>query len=214
MADLKEVQAAIMRDFADAVAKIPQPKAGYAAAQHYAAKVGRALTAAMRKHIGADVLVDGMLTKEAAGALVKDPLSRGWEIVSSATAEIQTALNKRAGVSIRGATAAVNKGRVDGMVGLMTGDEYQKLTPMLGQCADNIMRASVDTTAWRNAAINSGVGLEMTVERIPDEGACEWCLERAGVFNYDEVKDRGSPVWERHRDCGCIITTSVRRSRR
>lgn len=213
-ADLKAIQDAIIRDFTEAVAKIPKPKTGYASAQHYAARVGKALDTAFRKHIGDDVLIDGFLTKDAAKLLVREPLTRGWDIVSAATADVQTALNEAAKVNIRGVTTKVNKRRVDGMVGVMSEDKFEKTSRLLPSCTDNIMRAAVDTTAWRNASINSEVGLEMTVERIPDATACDWCQERAGVYPYEAVKEFGSDVWQRHRDCGCVITTSVRRSRR
>lgn len=59
-----------------------------------------------------------------------------------------------------------------------------------------------------NAKIRSEAGIPQYVVREYDgvglkAGECNWCMERAGTWSYEEAKDNG--VFERHPGCGCTI---------
>ena len=61
-----------------------------------------------------------------------------------------------------------------------------------------------------NAQLREDLGLrEMVVRQYDDVGlhngkdTCEWCLQRAGTWDYSEARENG--VFERHPACGCTI---------
>ena len=61
-----------------------------------------------------------------------------------------------------------------------------------------------------NAQLRAELGLETTVVRVYDgvglkggKEPCQWCMDREGVWTYDEAISNG--VFERHPGCGCTI---------
>lgn len=208
MADVEEVKTKILTELAEAVQQLKKPTTA-SGAQLYASQVAKALRSICRRNIGTDVLTDGFLTKDVASALIKDPLGEGWRIVAEATGEMQTAANLSAGVHIRATAAAPSKSRLKGMVTLASEGTYAEQQVKLYQCFDNVMRSAADSTIKYNASALSDAGIKSKVIRTADSGACEWCLGLAGVYDYDDVKVRGSDVWRRHLDCGCTIETII-----
>lgn len=205
------VKSNIMRDFRAAVRELKAPSDNIAAAQRYAQQVGHAMVEAFRKNIGDDVLIDGFLPKDAANALIRDPIIEGWKLITGKTAEIQTAINAQDGLHIRALQAGVSKSRVNGMATLASSDSFERARVKVFQATPNVMRAAVDHTIRRNFTAMAEAGVEVTVVRIPDANACPWCQDRAGTYAYDDVK-RGGDVWQRHLDCGCIIETRTGKS--
>lgn len=209
MADVNEVKDAIMRDFMTAYRRIPRPAGQVKAAQNYAARIAQALVAAFRKHVGPDVMTDGMITPETAQALVVDPLATGWRLVAGEAAKIQTKLNEDDGYSIRSSGANPDENRLEGMVSLVSSKPYEEVEPKFYQCFDNIMRASVDYTLLKTAHIFEDVGIKAKVRRTTDAGACKWCQERAGTYDIDDEE-----AWARHLDCGCNIEVVAEKGRK
>lgn len=83
---------------------------------------------------------------------------------------------------------------------------------------DNALTDPVITTARKfyddflrsNSDIRSGLGFNTVVVREYDgvglhdgRTPCEWCMSRAGTYDYDEARALG--VFERHPGCGCSI---------
>lgn len=71
-------------------------------------------------------------------------------------------------------------------------------------------RRSVDDTESINADASNNLGLETTVVRKYDgiglhdgKDPCQWCINKAGSWTYDDAKANG--VWARHEGCGCTI---------
>lgn len=213
---LDMVKGQIQRDFEAAVRKIPKPTDTIAGAQRYAQAVGDAMVRAFRENIGDDILVDGFLTPEMAEELVRNPMINGWKLVTSKTAEIQTAINGREGYHVRAMLAKTDESRVSGMVTLASEKPFAEVSTKFYQAVPNLMRSSVDKTVRQNFTALHDVGVPVEVVRIPDAGACKWCqdIAKAGPYNYDDVK-RGGEVWLRHLDCGCVIETRIgKRSQR
>ena len=212
MADIAAVRQKILQEFEQALKKYPKPRTA-SGAQNYAHQVGAALRLICKRNIGEDVLTDGFLTPEAAEALIRDPLSAGWKIVAEATGEMQTKLNISSGYHVRATPAPVNQSRVNGMVSLASGEEFDQVETKVFQCYDNIMRSSVDATIRRNFTDLHDAGVKVEVVRTyMGDGHCDWCARRAGTYDYDDVA-HGGEVWERHLDCNCLIETRVGKQR-
>lgn len=71
-------------------------------------------------------------------------------------------------------------------------------------------RKFYDDFQKRNAELRTELGFrEVIVRQYDDVGLryrtidCEWCLQRAGTWDYAEAKDNG--VFERHVGCNCTI---------
>ena len=69
----------------------------------------------------------------------------------------------------------------------------------------NYSHSVVDTSIKDNADFQWKSGYEATVTRTPDSGACVWCVEQAGEYDYSKVRETGNSVWGRHVNCGCEI---------
>ena len=203
------VKGDIQRDFERALKKIKKPADTIAGAQDYAQAVGDALVEAFRKNIGEDILVDGFLTPDLAEALIKDPMIAGWRFVTSKTADIQTAINNRAGYSIRALLAKTDERRVDGMVTLASEKPFAEVSTKFYQATPNVMRAAVDKTVEQNFINMAKAGVPVEVVRIPEGNCCDWCdgMAKAGPYKYSDVHETGNDVWGRHLDCKCIIET-------
>lgn len=201
------VKSNIMRDFRAAVRELKAPADNIAAAQRYAQQVGQAMVDAFRKNIGDDVLIDGFLPKDAANALIRDPIIEGWKLITGKTAEIQTAINNQDGMHIRALQADVNNSRVNGMAALASSDTFEKVSVKVYQATPNVMRAAADKTVEKNFITLAESGVDVEVVRIPDAKACPWCMALAGTYKYTDVKEKGNDVWRRHLDCECIIET-------
>ena len=210
------IKSNIMRDFRAAVRELKAPADNIAAAQRYAQQVGQAMVEAFRKNIGDDVLIDGFLTKDAANALIRDPIIEGWKLITGKTAEIQTAINAQDGLHIRALQAGVSKSRVNGMATLASSDKFEKISVKVYQATPNVMRAAVDKTVQKNFTSMAEAGVDIQVVRTTSGKCCEWCegIALAGPYDYDDVK-RGGEVWQRHLDCNCVIETRIgKRSQR
>ena len=49
------------------------------------------------------------------------------------------------------------------------------------------------------------MGYKPVIVRRASFGCCKWCRGLAGVYNYDEVKDKGNDVFRRHANCRCQV---------
>ena len=75
---------------------------------------------------------------------------------------------------------------------------------------------AVDDAIRENVEISESVGMETVVIREYDgvgvhdgKTPCQWCLDRAGSWSYEDAQANG--VWERHEGCGCTITYKTKK---
>ncbi len=87
----------------------------------------------------------------------------------------------------------------------------QAIQPQINQVISNWLLKTVDDAIRKNVEISESVGMETVVIREYDgvgvhdgKTPCQWCLDRAGSWSYEDAQANG--VWERHEGCGCTIT--------
>lgn len=76
----------------------------------------------------------------------------------------------------------------------------------LGEPVVNNVQAFYDEHVRANAEARFHAGLGPVIVRTAAPGCCNWCASRAGVYEYESVKDKGNEVFRRHKFCRCTVT--------
>lgn len=185
--------------------KIASGKATYADAYAYARESGRIMTGSMKKHIP-EVLTDGKLFREAAEKVIGEPMRINGKKVSKTAAEIQTGINEQAGIGMNGIEVGLNDDQITGIItGIANAESYDQGSGRMFDQVENFMEGVVDDAVRENADFQYRAGLDPKVIRTAAGKCCTWCSNLAGVYNYEDVRDKGNDVWRRHRDCHCVI---------
>jgi hypothetical protein len=88
-------------------------------------------------------------------------------------------------------------------------DNFEDSLYMLDEpVVQNLLKVVTDTM-HENLQVQSNFGLDPTVVRTAESGACPWCRRLSGTYDYADVSERGNDVWRRHNDCRCEITYNM-----
>ena len=177
-------------------------KCSYKEASRYSEVVGEILAGTLRKNVTSDVLPDGKMYYNIAKRLLDESMGYNHQLISSIAAEVQTKLNKNAGINIKGLPARLNQGKIDGLVELVTSGKRDISKGEIQEEIINFSQSVVDDTIKANAAFHYKAGLEPKIIRKSTGHCCDWCEEVAGIYEYPDVpKD----VYRRHRFCRCTV---------
>lgn len=94
--------------------------------------------------------------------------------------------------------------RIDGIIDRVSdAEEYEKASWLLGVgVLTNFALSIVDDSMRDNLEFQGKAGVPATVKRYTIGYCCDWCQSLVGTYNYPDVPKE---VWQRHRDCNCII---------
>lgn len=175
--------------------------------QKFAIEIGEELSAAFGQYIVPTELPNGRMTFAIADEVVKPNLIKGYDYTSSYFNEVQDAYYKAKKLNIKGAKPDLLESRLDGFIEKLTSDEYQAVSWILEDPAYivNYLEAVVDTGIKNNVGMLGQSGIRAKITREVDGGACPWCMNLAGTYDYP-VDDE---VYRRHRDCHCKVTYEV-----
>ena len=177
--------------------------ATYKDANDYAEEVGQILADAFKKNIIAGSLPDGRMYFNIAERILGSTLGNNHKLISVASAEIQTQLNKAAGMGIKGIVAELNQDRIKGFVNRVANEsDFSKVSWILDEPIVNFSQAIVDDTVKVNAEFHSKAGLSPVLYRIASGQCCDWCDEIAGLYQYPDVPP---DVYRRHERCRCRV---------
>lgn len=180
--------------------------ATYSDMNAYAIRTGELLADVFKKHLNSDSLPDGKMYYNIAERILTPTLKNNHEIIATAAAETQELLNKSAGIGIKAIKANVNNDRISGLIEKVSeADKFDDVAWVLDQPIVNFGQHVVDETARTNADFHSRSGLSPTIRRTMVSETCDWCEKLAGVYNYEDVKRTGHPVFMRHRKCDCLV---------
>ena len=186
-------------------AKIQRGAATQAEAYSFARESARALNKSLKKHLP-EALTDGKLYREAADVVLKQPMKTSGAQVADVAAEIQEILNMEADIGIRGIAPGLNEDQIDGIVtGICNAENYESGANNLFTQVENFLEGTVDDCARENAEFQYQSGLSPKIERIADAKCCSWCSALAGVYEYENVSNRGNDVFRRHKNCHCQV---------
>ena len=174
----------------------------YREAEEYAAHLGEMLAKAYQETITPDLLPNGKIDEELAETLIRQLLSQNYEEAARVAAQVQTSLNRSAGLGMKGLQPEVNQNRIDGLVKKTASyDSFDKQAWMLDEPIVNCTQSAVEETIRKNADAHFRSGLHPKIKRISVSGCCEWCNNLAGTYDYPVPKD----IYRRHERCRCLV---------
>lgn len=188
--------------------KIANKTATYVDAKEFASLAGLNLA-----DVTIEALVEaGAITEEDALKLIPGLLKGNHDRVTRVTEGVQKIVNEKAGVGLQPANVRFDTDRANSLARHLAGlGDVSEREGSIRLDVENNSLSIVDTSIKLNAMIQLAVGLEPTIYREYDgvglhggKDACQWCLERAGTWTYQEAVDNG--VFQRHPGCGCTIT--------
>ena len=178
---------------------------GYADAEQYAVRAGEVLSEVFRENITADNFPVGSVND--IYQLIAPSIKMNYEANSQAVALVQKHLNTEGGIGMKPIPTQYDDNATMNIVGRMAKYEsYEDAEFMLDQPIVTNSLGTVDKALRENADFQYKSGLKPKIVRTCEADACEWCQELEGEYDYDEVKDRNNPVFQRHNNCQCEIT--------
>lgn len=206
---LEQLKAAFLENLqndktaAKLLAEIETGTATYATAGDYAEQVGAALADAFYNCLTLDALPNGKMYWNIADRVVRPLLEQDYELVSTAAAQVQTALNEAAGIGIKAQKAALNKDRIEGLLNVISNeDNYIKMIGTLNEPVIEFSRSVVDDTLKANVEFQGKSGLSPKIIRKAEYKCCEWCSKLAGTYEYPDVP---YDIYRRHENCRCTV---------
>lgn len=209
--DIKEPFLDTLRNDKRATALINQIEAGkgtYEMASEYAARVGDDLAKVLRARAPIESIEEWDVAE-----MIPKSLGLDHSIVTYACENVQTAMNKDAGLGIKYIQPEFNDSRAYGIVQeLLDNPEFTNIEASFYDQLANFSQNVVDDAIHANAKVISGAGVKAYIVRATEAGACPWCEELAGIYDYDEVRFPGDDVWRRHENCRCTIAFFTERN--
>lgn len=184
--------------------------ATYLDADKYAIATAKALSKAL-----ADNLVDETLSTAEYRAIVAEALPDGLMATQSTVSKYaeaaQLRLNKNAKINLKVVVPKVDGEAIASTTAkAVTATAYSDVAGVVNQDNMNFAQNVATKMMKDNAGFQNNVGYTVTVERIYDDVGihnrsepCEWCIEKEGIWNYEDALTNG--VFERHPGCGCTI---------
>lgn len=190
------------------IAEIEAGRGTYDMASEYAARVGENLAKVLRRHAPVESIAEWDLEN-----LIPQSLGLDQSIVVYACEQVQTAMNADAGIGIRYQVPQFDRNRAYGLITeLRDNPEFTNIERSFYDQLVNFSQNIVDDSIRDNAALLARAGIKSMVIRTAEAGACPWCDEVAGVYDYNDVRARGEDVWRRHENCRCTINFVTERN--
>lgn len=185
--------------------KVADGGASYAEVQTFAQRTSAICSEVLSGFLPEDLAEKAM--EEWAKYLVKPSLTQMHELIDDVAQQVQTHINRAAGIGIKAQSVPVDHERIDGIASaLEKTEDAAQAESLLRRTSENYARHVGDEAVRHNAAFQSKAGLTPTIRRTAAAKCCAWCAEVAGTYDYADVARQGNDVWRRHLDCRCVIT--------
>lgn len=159
----------------------------------YAIAVGEALSNAFKTHIYNNDFIEEILN---------DRLKENHRLITNKGKFVQESLNKQAKIGLATQIPDVNQSRIDGLVGRLISEDFEKSKWLLDSPIVNFSQSVVDDMVRKNAEFHFNVGLSPKIIREETGKCCDWCKSLVGAYRYPDVpKD----VYRRHQNCRCTV---------
>ncbi len=167
-------------------------------------KIGKALSKSFVEVLTPEAMPDGTFYYNIAQKTMIPPIKEAHKMVSDVADEIQAANNARMGLGIKPVRPPIQMERVDGIIDLLTDGFFADNVDYFVEPIKNLVNHFGDYHVEKNAEFfdNSGVGV--VVIRRAESTACEWCHDRAGMYDgYYEAQV--NEAFARHEGCKCEL---------
>ncbi len=145
------------------------------------------------------------LTDEEREAACMEILRGNYEEINDICSQVQTSIDKAAGIHIKPQKAAFPLERVEqiahSLIDPTVKDSVIKRRANTGVA--NVSKSFHDDYIKVNAKFRKNAGLAVYLNRETDGNCCEWCSNMAGRYSYGSEPD---DIYRRHDNCGCTVT--------
>lgn len=180
--------------------KVEKGTCTYEDAHKYAIRCGDLLSQTFGVRIDANMLPDGTLYFNIADRTVRPMLENNYKLVAHYCEEVQTTMNRAAGLGLKPIIPELNESRIKGLVDLVSEGPFEETKKYLGDPVVNFSQSVVDDSIENNAGFQYRAGLSPKIVRRAEYGACQWCVDLEGVYDYPCDLE----VYQRHENCRCI----------
>lgn len=169
-------------------------------------QLGFRVSQAIGTHVNVAALPDGKMYYNIADTILTGVLKDNYDVINSAAAECQKALDSQTGINITPQQAAFPTERVQAVVNAASVPDIAEevMIRRMTAPAQNITESFYNDYVQTNVKFRSDAGLDCYIIRNDHGGCCEWCAKLAGKYHYPE--DVPKDVYRRHDNCGCTIT--------
>lgn len=169
-------------------------------------QLGFRVSQAIGAHVNVAALPGGKMYYNIADTILTGVLKDNYDVINSAAAECQKALDKTAGINITPQQAAFPTERVQAVVNAASAPDIAEevMIRRMTAPAQNITESFYNDYVQKNVKLRSDAGLDCYIIRNDHGGCCKWCSKLAGKYHYPE--DVPKDVYRRHDNCGCTVT--------
>ena len=183
--------------------KLDAGSATYHEAHEYASLVGGHMKDAYMEYLTSDNLPDGKCYYNIAERIIGTTEHEQYELVSQYAQEVQTELNKNAGIGMKAQAAGEDTTRVEGLVNVASNaDQYDRVAKTVAQGVESMAREVVDRSVEKNAGFQRQSGLRPKIIRSSGGKCCDWCAALDGTYDYDKAPKE---IYARHNNCTCTV---------
>ncbi|UNT97137.1 polymorphic toxin type 50 domain-containing protein [Allobaculum mucilyticum] len=183
--------------------KISSGRPAYKNVYDFSRRLGEIQTEAINKALKKNGLPDDAMYYNIANRIIPDSLKRNFEMISELCTKTAERQNKSSHIGLAPHEAKFDKEKADGIVQAISGKSREEAQEILSETIMTNCQKVVDDFIRGEAEFHSRCGLHPQISRISNFRCCEWCLEKAGRYNYPH----GTPpdVFKRHANCNCTI---------
>lgn len=169
-------------------------------------RLGLRALQAIGAYVNASALPDGKMYYNIADTILTGVLKDNYDVINSAAAECQKALDSQVGINITPQQAEFPTERVQAVVNAASVPDIaeDKIIRRMTAPAQNITESFYNDYVQKNVKFRSDAGLDCYIIRNDHGGCCKWCSKLAGKYHYPE--DVPKDVYRRHDNCGCTVT--------
>lgn len=185
--------------------RIRDGTATLADAHEYAASLGEDLSKALVDNLTESALPNGTLYYNIAERTVIPALQNNYDLVNEAAEQIQTIVDKKNKIGLKGVKADFPMERIQGLIDKMTSDDItpEEVAAWLREPIVNNSEAFMDDYVEANAKFRTESGLKAKLIRKAEAKCCDWCAALEGEYDYDSAPD---DIYRRHEFCRCTVT--------
>ena len=183
--------------------KIKEGKISYIDAGEYADELGKILSVAYGSVFTMETLPDGKLYYNIAKRTVEPTMKGLHSDIADITDEVQSVLNKQAGLGIKPIRPTLEQDKIDGIVDRLSNTEiFDDIKWILEEPIKTFARSVVDDAVEANAEFHWDSGMTPKIVRKMAGNCCDWCKKVAGTYIYPDVPQ---DVYRRHNRCQCSV---------
>lgn len=179
----------------------------------FSKQVGNLRKLILHEYITEEHLTMGYMQYTDAKALFDDVLYKNYELIDKYCKDAFTAVNKNAGVALKGVSASYSQEKTDGIIQKAKSELYETVRDEVEEAVSTNAKSYYDSSCRTNAKFQYESGLRPKLIRTAVGKTCKWCSEIAGTYDYYEVSDTGNDVFRRHANCDCIVVYRPQKGR-